>query len=460
MLDEQVDGMEDVLVCDTHRHDVVAVVRHTGSQGTPLQPKAPDESHSRLGGLVAIDDHDFQDVALHVAHDTPILHFGLSDETLGNQLSVLALDDLDLLAHIGQEDIVGMDELGSEDVRTQRLLVMDVRHAVFRHQHPPDIGLLGDRMAQVVDHDEVGIVAQLQQAHVEFVVLDGIERGRLQHIHHLVAQVDGLTHQHVDMDVVQLVGVLVVGAEHQPVGMGGHQRYQGLEVTGGTALTDEDLHAEADFLQGTRQAETLVVGGDARPHVFLQVVARHRRRMAVDRLPVPLGGGDFPHQLRVLVDDARVVHHLREVIDVVVGHQLLNVVGIQAGPCRLEGGGGHTTRCAKEELERHLLAVFYHVFDAVLAQHIGDFMRVADGGHRTVTGRQAGKLGRHQHGAFDVDMRIDEARHDVLCVADRLFLNLGDFTVLNDNDPRENPGMNKVNNLTAYGEAMVHGFCF
>ena len=71
------------------------------------------------------------------------------------------------------------------------------------------------------------------------------------------------------MHVVQLVGVLVVGAEHQFVGMRGHQWYQRIEVTGGAAFSDEDLHAEADLLQSPCQTEALMVGGDARAHILL-----------------------------------------------------------------------------------------------------------------------------------------------------------------------------------------------
>ncbi len=71
------------------------------------------------------------------------------------------------------------------------------------------------------------------------------------------------------MHVVQLVGVLVVGAKHQLVGVGAHQRDQRVEVTGGAALADENFHAKANFLQGTLQTETLMVGGDARAYIFL-----------------------------------------------------------------------------------------------------------------------------------------------------------------------------------------------
>ena len=57
-------------------------------------------------------------------------------------------------------------------------------------------------------------------------------------------------------------------------------------------------------------------------------------------------------------------------------------------------------------------------------------------------------------------MGIDEAWHDVLCVAHSLLLNLSDFAVLNDDHARENPGIDKVDNLTSDGKAVVHEFKF
>ena len=161
--------------------------------------------------------------------------------------------------------------------------------------------------------------------------------------------------------------------------------------------------------------------------------------MAVDRLSMFLGGSDFTHQFGILVDDTGVVHHLREVIDVVGSHQFFNVVGIEARSSGLKIGGRHTTRRAEEELKWHFLAIFNHVSDAVLAKHIGDFVWVADSGHRAVAGRQTGKLRRHQHRTFDMHMCVDEAWHDKLRISDRLLLYLGDFAVLNDDNTRKNP---------------------
>ena len=127
--------------------------------------------------------------------------------------------------------------------------------------------------------------------------------------------------------------------------------------------------------------------GDTCLSVFPQHGTGYRRRMAVDGFVVLLGSIDFSHQFRVAVDDTRVVHHLREIIDVRHGHQFLNSVGIEGTSSRFKSRGRHTTRRAKEKLERHLLSVVNHVADAFFAQYIGDFVRVADRGHRAMAGR-------------------------------------------------------------------------
>ena len=261
--------MENVAVGDTHRHNVMAIVGHTRSQGTSLQAEAFDECHGRRVGLVSVDHYHLENVVFHIADDATVDHLGLNDVAFGDELSVKALYHLDLLAFIRHEEILEIQVGSLEDIGGQGLLVFEVRHAVFSHQHSFDIGLLGDKLVQVVDHDKVGIVALLQHAHGQMIMLNRIERGGFQHIHHIVSQLDSPAHQHIDMTVVQFIGMLVVGAEHQLVGMGGHQRDEGIEILGRAAFADEDLHAEADLLQGPRHAEALVVGGDTRTHILL-----------------------------------------------------------------------------------------------------------------------------------------------------------------------------------------------
>ena len=54
-------------------------------------------------------------------------------------------------------------------------------------------------------------------------------------------------------------------------------------------------------------------------------------------------------------------------------------------------------------------------------------------------------------------MGINEAWHNVSCVAYGLFFNPADFAVLNDDDARKDPGIDKVNNLASDGKVIVHG---
>ena len=241
------------------------------------------------------------------------------------------------------------------------------------------------------------------------------------------------------MTIIQLIGMFVVGTKHQFVGMRSHQRNQGIEISGRTAFADEDFHAEMDFLQGSSKGETLVVGGDACPDIFQQTVARHGRSMAVNGFSVFLGGGDFSHNLRIFLDDPRVIHHFRKIVDVVGSQQFLHRLCVKNTTRRFKSRGGNTTRRTEKELERHFLSVFNHVPNALSTKHIGDFMRVADSGHRAVANCQTCKLRWNQHGTFNMHMRIDEARHDVACVAHGLFLNFGNLAVLDDNHARKNP---------------------
>ena len=199
-----------------------------------------------------------------------------------------------------------------------------------------------------------------------------------------------------------------------------------------------------------------MVGGDACPRIFTQRRTCYCGRMTVDGLVVFLGSIDFSHQSRIVVDDTRVVHHLGEVIDVVGRHQLLHVVSVEGASRSLERSGRHTTRRTEEELERHFLAVLDHKPNAFFPKHVGDFVRVADRGHRAMAGRQSGKFRRHQHGAFDVDMRIDKTWHDIAGVVNGLFHDLADFAVLHDDHAGEDPCVDQVDDLTTDGEAVVH----
>ena len=172
--------------------------------------------------MIPVDDDHLQDVAFHITDKTSFLHFWISGKTLSNQLSIKAFYHFYLLTLVGDEKLFCLDVMGIEFVRGFSLFIIDVRHPVFSHQHTFNIRLFGDRIVQVIDHDEVGIVALLKHPYIELVMLHCIERGGFQHIHHIVTQCNGPTDQVINVTFHQLVGVLVVGAEHQLVGMRSH----------------------------------------------------------------------------------------------------------------------------------------------------------------------------------------------------------------------------------------------
>ena len=55
-----------------------------------------------------------------------------------------------------------------------------------------------------------------------------------------------------------------------------------------------------------------------------------------------------------------------------------------------------------------------------------------------------------------MDMGVDKTRHDVTGVVNGLFHDLADFSVLHDDYAREDPCVDQVDDLTTYGEAVVH----
>ncbi|GAC1367145.1 MAG: hypothetical protein NVS3B25_28450 [Hymenobacter sp.] len=245
------------------------------------------------------------------------------------------------------------------------------------------------------------------------VVLHWVHAGHTQHVKHVVAQGHGPLHQLVDVAEHQRVGVLVVGAEHEVGVVLGQELDEGIEVAGCRAFADEDFHAHGQLVAGFGRREALVVGADAGAGVVGRVVLTQAGGVAVHGAAGGVGQGNFGHHVGVAVQHAGPVHHLGQVADFGVVEQAGNVGGCDFGPGRLERRGRHATWCPEAELEGRVPGVFQHKLHAGHTQHVADFVRVAHRGHGAVYHRQPGKLGRHQQGAFDVHVRIDEARQSV-----------------------------------------------
>src|ERR1700678_807092 len=149
----------------------------------------------------------------------------------------------------------------------------------------------------------------------------------------------------------EAVGVLVVAAEHNLVGVVPQQAYQGVEVPGGAALPDEDVHTGVQFVQGFFHGETFMVGGDAGGDIGPGVGPPETRGVPIHGFAQAPGGGDLGHDVGVPGKHPGVVHHFAEIPYVGALQQEVHVGGGQESPGRFEGGGGDAARGAEVEME-------------------------------------------------------------------------------------------------------------
>ena len=150
-------------------------------------------------------------------------------------------------------------------------------------------------------------------------------------------------------------------------------------------------------------------------HIGMEGIAEIGRCIVpAHRLAGILGGGDFRQHLLVTGDHAGEIHHLAQTDDVGPLHRLANVLGAERGAGILEAGrAGHTGRHLHEDVDRHGHRLVMHQPDAGQAQHIGDFVRVDEHRCGAMRDHRAGELGDRHHAAFDMHVRVAQARHKV-----------------------------------------------
>ena len=143
----------------------------------------------------------------------------------------------------------------------------------------------------------------------------------------------------------QVIGVLVVGAEHA-VGVifRREERQKRVQIPGGGSLPNHDILSAAQLRYGVLDPETLVVGVDPGGNVGVERVAGQFRGVAVNLLVVALGGHNLFEYLCVRADDAGEVHHLRETLHAVVGVKGINGAEVQRRPRLVQRRGGYTAR--------------------------------------------------------------------------------------------------------------------
>ena len=156
-------------------------------------------------------------------------------------------------------------------------------------------------------------------------MLHRVHAGHMQHIHNIITQGHRPPDQRIDVPAYQIVRVLVITAKHTAFRVGGDQRVQGGVILSGGAFTDENLHARGDFVVRFLQRIALVIRGDPGRGIALHGGATQSWGMPVNRAPVLLRQADFSHDLRVLGQHPRHVHHLAEIRQPLRSQELANV---------------------------------------------------------------------------------------------------------------------------------------
>ena len=255
----------------------------------------------------------------------------------------------------------------------------------------------------------------------------------------------------------------VVGTEHHHVGTLADQVFQQFVVLGGTALTDDHLHAGTDARATLLERRTLVVGGDAGTGILVALVSGQSGGMAVNGLPMPERRLDLCHHLLVACQHSRVVHHLTQEPDVRTCHQLLGVLRIQHGAAGLylATNGRHAAGRTETEVESHLTAGAYHEVDSLDAQHVADLVRVGNHADGAVSNDQAPELARRHHAALNMYVTVDEARHQIrprgLALRQFATFHFDDRLAVNHQFAIEYLVADHVNNMSLYTH---HSFTF
>ena len=384
-----------------------------GGHRAGLQAVALDIADADVAGvLVPLYHGDFQHVVVHVdAVGVPGVYCGdlavhHADDAPGPLFGkVLGGEGGHMEGLVGPLHQVGLDLRGGE--------VPDL--AVVHHQDALLVDLLNVEGTEVVDDDEVRQIAGGDAAPVvQQEVPGGVVAGHLHGGDGVGPQGDGPLDDVVDVALFQqVVGVLVVGAEHAAVGvLAAEEGHQGVQVPGGGALPDHDILAPLQLGQSILQVVALVVGVDAGGDVGVEVVALEVRGVAVDLLVVGLGRHDLFHRLLVAVDGAHKVHHLRQaldpgmVIEAVDGPVVQNGAGFVQRRGR-DAGGQH-----EPHVHRQVFRGLEHVLDAVGAHDVGDLVGVRHHGGGAVGQDGLHKLRGADQGAFQVDVGVQKAGED------------------------------------------------
>ncbi len=174
-------------------------------------------------------------------------------------------------------------------------------------------------------------------------MFDGMKAGCAEHIKDIVAEAHRARGNGVDMAVSQIMGVLVIGAKHDALGMRAEKGMERGEIFGGGTFADQNFQfgGGIELFEGFLEREAFVIGGDAVGEIFSHGTAAQSGRMAVEGFPGIFGVGDFFEEVAVGIDDTGIVHHLGEVSDAGIFEEFADILGINFEAVGFVGGRGN-----------------------------------------------------------------------------------------------------------------------
>src|SRR5262245_6065799 len=152
----------------------------------------------------------------------------------------------------------------------------------------------------------------------------------------------------------------------------------------------------------------------------------------------------------VIEEHTRPVNHFSEVPDVRLPQQRHNTLRIDHRAGGIESSRRNTARRAEKKFEGHLLAIFDHILHTLNSQHVTDLMRIRHCGYSAMNDGHPGKFGRHKHGAFNVNVCVNETREYELVLGVHLFVDGNDHAVAYFDFSGIDRATLNVDNLTRY----------
>ena len=404
--------------------DVVRVMRDGGGQRAAPQSEAADEAETDVARrVVPLDDGQLEDVPRGVGFDEVVDHQGILHGGDRDDLPRHEFDHLDTAVRHDRDEEAVLPELahvhGTSHVREirRRRCVHDAA-AVARGGRAAVPDLLGADVLQIGEKDQIRPVSGRDGAvFLHAVMPRGVDSGDLQRGHGIQTETDGFPHVMVDVSLVlEVGGMLVVGGEtelHRVLGC--HEREQVVQVAFGRALAHEDLHAAAEFLLRLLARGAFVIAAHAGEDVGVELGTGQSRRVAVD--PLAARRVDFRKLgLHAAVHSGE-VHQFGHAEHILLAGVQDDVHRREPGARRLQRGCRDAGRHHHEDVERQVFRCLEHVVDAVESHDVRELMRIDHHGGGAARHHGAGEFRDREHGAFDVDVGVNEGRGEIASAA-------------------------------------------